>query len=224
MQTGIVDRTFETRKEYWVARGFSKKLNCYVYPHHGWSWISWTRQIGDTHDTLEQARNNIRGGYIEDMIETQEVVDIEFLHYKRTRQIAEHVEVVAYNHDGEPSTLAEPTVVVENWTLRPDDYIGIGSDDGRDISIYGRITALRDGKAYIDVLNGGWTLVVRMDGDKTIVDAESDCCQGGDEDEESRAGRPVRVLFQGVPNPNEDPGCYTTQMNAWRDQQEGVAA
>ncbi|AXQ69488.1 hypothetical protein HOU02_gp237 [Caulobacter phage CcrBL9] len=224
MQTGIVDRTYETRKEYWVVRGFSKRSNCYVYPNHGWSYTSWTRTVGDTYDTLEQARRGIQGGYIEDMIETQQVVDIEFLHYKRVRQIAEHVEVFAFRADGEPSTLATPTVVVENWTLRPDDYIGIGSEDNSDVAIYGRVTALRDGKAYIDVINGGWIMVVRMDGDQTVIDAESGCCQGADEGEDTRVGRPVRVLFQGVPDPHQDPECYTTQMDAWRDQQEAKGA
>ncbi|UTU09187.1 hypothetical protein CcrJ4_gp440 [Caulobacter phage J4] len=217
MRTGVFDRTYNKDKSYWVVRGFSERSQTYVYPHHGWSWTSWVEDIRETYETLDRAKGAIASGYIKDMIKTQKVVDIVFIHVERTRKIIEHEVITAYGADGKPSTLAEPEIVTENWDLQIDNYLGVSlADDTRNPpALYCRATSIRNGKAYLRVINGAWTLVVRLGADGVLtVDEET---QGGE------VGTPVVVHFVGVPDPHVSASDYDHQIEFYREKQ-GISA
>lgn len=205
MRTGTFEREFTEVENWWVPRGFSKSLKAYVYPNQGWSWTEWKREITDTYETLEGAKSVISTGYLKDMIKTQKIVDIVFVNVVRTRKIAEHKTVVAYDKAGKPVTKDDGVVTKGVSLVNDGDYL-LFSRTG-DVSmpgLYGYVRAVQSDEAFITIINGAWTMTVQeVDGKLFALPFE---------DEEDKA--PVELIIHhiGIPDPNHRADDYTHQM------------
>lgn len=177
-------------------QGFSNKTNEHVYPNETWSWTSWTSRITNTYKSFQQAKRAISSGYLKEMIEQQEIVDIVIYEVVKVTESVENKKIRVYSLTADAPDYF-PRKFVE------DEYVII--NDGK---IYGHITSIKDDVAYIWVVNGGWQLVLDMSGDTPIVHPESDC------DDHSM---PIEIDYIGVPDPTMDKGDYDWQIEFYRE-------
>ncbi|AXQ68233.1 hypothetical protein HOT99_gp029 [Caulobacter phage CcrBL10] len=209
LRIGQFDRDYTTEQTYWVPRGFSKQSDRYVYPNTGWSWTDWGSEVQDTFETLAEAKAAIASGYLKNMIEAQEIVDIVFLEVKVDRQIVEKKSVKAYAAGGKLSALDEPKAVVgpRKTVVSTGDYVFVRRlKDSTGSMLFGRVQALHKDVITIWVINGAWTLLLRYDGADLFVAAD---------DRSAMKGEPMILEYAGpLPDPTSAPRDYAAQRDA----------
>ncbi|AFO71803.1 hypothetical protein phiCbK_287 [Caulobacter phage phiCbK] len=200
---------YTTDKVYWLPRGYSKRSGRYVYPHQGWSWTEWRSEVTDTYETLERAQQAISGGYLKDMIKSQEIVDIVILQVRTVREIVEDRTIVAHDLAGKPLDRAEPSVSAQGHVLEPGAYVFLNYDGDADpttYAVYGKVLAIHEDRVSLWVVNGAWTMVLTAADGTLRVAPES----------HGPAGREVFILYAGEPpNPLTGSDFYTAQFNAY---------
>ncbi|AFU86515.1 hypothetical protein D869_gp033 [Caulobacter phage CcrRogue] len=213
LRLGQFDRDYATQKTQWVPRGFSKQSDRYVYPNTGWSWTDWGGEVKDTYDTLEQAKSAITSGYLKDMIKAQDIVDIVFLEVKVDRQIVEKKSVKAYTGAGKLKALTEPVFHVGpgKTALTMGDYVFLNLNGRSEPDIFGRVMAIHKDIATVWILNGAWTLLMRLDGLDLFIAAD---------DRSGMGGKPIHLHYVGpLPDPTIAPRDYEGQLEALRGMQ-----
>ncbi|AFU88241.1 hypothetical protein CcrColossus_gp371 [Caulobacter phage CcrColossus] len=201
MKIGTHPRQYSSKKTEWIVRGFSKQIGQYVYPKIGWSWTEWVPEIADTYETHAEAVRAISAGYLKSMIETQEIVDI--IYYERTivHQIDEVVTIVGYDANGQQVQVAEPTAFTDDHIIQAEDYLLLG--DRGVAGIYAQVLAVRDGEAFLWVLNGCWKMRAQITPDGLVMDGSH--------------GAPhiYTILHHGPVDPSISAADHEGQTDAW---------
>ena len=209
MKTGTHPTKYEKKITKWVVEGWSKRSNCKVYPHEGWSWTEWQSKITDTYKTFSEAKRAISGGYLKDMIDHQKIVDITFFEIVTEQIIDEKITITPFQKNGgENTSYVSECYETPLGKLYPDDYFIGAMGDNSHTSLYCQVEAIRNGLLYVDVVNGAYQLVINIQQENLYVDVSSPHI----------SNRPdFHILYIGVPSSKLRKNDYNGQMNHFRE-------
>lgn len=202
MKTGDSTRTYTKNKTEYVVEGFSKKSNCFVYPSETWSWTNWSPTCQTTYKTLGDAIRAISGGYLKDMITTQEVVDIRIFEVTVVTECHEKRRVTAYDVSGTPVEHSTPIFTTEVGEISHGDYLIL---DNKALALVESVTAE---KMHLDIVNGCYTMVLDLTTTPPSIHPDS---------KNLPIGAPVIISHIGLPDPNTSSGWYNEQIEFYRE-------
>lgn len=201
MKIGTHEKEYTTSKTRWIVRGWSKQWRRYVYPHTGWSWTSWKPELSDTYKTREEAMSSVFTGYLRDMIDSQEIVDIHFFEEVVDREIKETRTVKCHIRDGviDPQEPKDPVVKIGPHELEEGDYLVVNDEQ------LCMVESIRNNLMYLWVINGYWRMVINTN----TMRLDPSSYKGA-------TAKPIAITHYGLPDPNKDPSDYNAQFDALR--------